>query len=290
MAKKIWQVLGDTRIAFFLLLATSVALFTGSFYAENNFSLFRQLNHMRIQDWFTAHWAIEPEKIWWIPLLFLFMTGLGINTLCCASSRIAALFRHRRTWPAGKFFHLLIPSLIHLFFLVIMLGHLTTFTAGNWQSFPLKADGKLLLDGGHRTYRVKEIRDRFFPQNSGLQNRIAQTCVTLATADGEKTHLAYTRPVFAHGRFLLLDKIRSDKKASEKTTRPQADKETCNKASVYVEKDKLQKKGRQRLLVVADPGFPLVVIGLALIIALMIGYFLFQTNGNGRALKRGIGT
>lgn len=281
MIKKTWHILGDTRIAFFLLLAASATLLTGAFYAEHNFSLFRELNRMRIQEWFPVHWVAEPERVWWVPLLFLFMTGLGINTFICASNRVARLLRQRHTWPAGRFFHLLTPSLIHFIFLIIMLGHLTTFVAGNWQTIPLKADGEVAIAGGDRPYRVQKLRDQFYPDASALHDRIAQTRVNLATPDGETIHLAYTRPVLADGRFFLLDKVKSGKGAAKRKILPGADKETCNKANVYVEADKKRKKGRQLLLVVSDPGLPLIVTGLTLIMVLMIGYFLFQTNGAG---------
>ena len=290
MMKKIWHILGDTRIAFLLLLAASATLLTGAFYAEHNFSLFREPNRMRIQDWFPAHWAAEPQRVWWVPLLFLFMTGLGVNTFICASNRIARLLRQRRTWPVGKFLHLLTPSLIHFIFLVIMLGHLTTFVAGNWQTLSLAADADVTIAGASASYRVQGLRDQFYPDASALHDRIAQTRVDLATADGETIHLAYTRPVLNDGRFFLLDKAKAGKSAAKRKILPQADKETCNKANVYVEADKKRKKGHQLLLVVSDPGLPLIVTGLTLIMGLMIGYFLFPPTGNAGNAKRRIGT
>lgn len=289
MMKKIWRLLGDTRIAFLLLLAASATLLTGAFYAEHNFSLYRELNRMRIQDWFPAHWAAEPQLVWWVPLLFLFMTGLGINTFICASSRVARLLHQRQTWPPARFFHLLTPSLIHFIFLVIMLGHLTTFVAGNWQTISLTADADVAIAGESRFYRVQDLRDQFYPDASALHDRIAQTRVDLATADGETIHLAYTRPVLTDDRFFLLDKVKAGRGAAKRKILPQADKETCNKANVYVEADKKRKKGRHLLLVVSDPGLPLILSGLTLIMILMIGYFLFQPTGNGKNAKRRIG-
>ena len=282
MAKKIWHVLGDTRIAFVLLLAASAILFTGSIYAEYNFSLFRELNRIRIQNWLPTHWAAEPEQVWWVPLLFVVMALLGINTFICASNRVARLLRQHRTWPAGRFFHLLIPSLIHFIFLIIMLGHLTTFMAGNWQTFPLKADGELAFAGEQRSYRVQGIRDRFFPDVSALRGHIEQTQVSLANQDGKAARLAYTRPALMDGRFFLLDKTRAGKGSSKREIQSRADKEIYNKANVYVQADKNRKTESRFLLVVSDPGLPLIVTGLTLIMMLMIGYFLFQPNGNGK--------
>lgn len=280
--RRVWHLLGDTRIAFVLLLAVSATLLTGAFYAEHHSSLIRELNRMRIQDWFPGHWTAQPERIWWVPLLFVLMTGLGINTFVCAANRSVRLLGQRRAWPAATFLHLLTPSLIHFLFLFIMLGHLTTFAAGTWQTVPLEAGGELALEGDPRSYRVLEIRDRFYPDGSALHHRIAQTRVTLAAADGTAIHLAYTRPVLADGRIFLLDKIKRRSKAAKRKILPLADEETCNKAALYVEPDKERKNGRQHLLVVSDPGLPVIVTGLASILLLMLGYFLFQTNGGGQ--------
>jgi len=85
-----------------------------------------------------------------------------------------------------------------------------------------------------------------------------------------------------------LDKVKTGKGAAKRKILPGADQETCNKAHVYVEADKKRKKGRQLLLVVSDPGLPLIVTGLTLIMVLMIGYFLFPPVGNAKNPKREI--
>jgi hypothetical protein len=279
--KKIWNGFGDIRIAFILLITASATLMTGAFYAEHHFSLFRELNRMRIQDWLPVHLADQPQWVWWVPLLFLVMAALGINTFICASNRVARLLRQRRTLSPGRFFYLLTPSLVHFLFLIIMLGHLTTFVAGSWQTFPLEAGREIRFAVEHRPYRVQAVQDHFFPETAALRNRIAQTTVTLADADGKLTRLQYTRPVFLDSRFLLLDKIKKGNSAAKKRIFTATDKETCNKAGVYIEADKVRKEGSQLLLVISDPGLAWIVFGLTLIMFLMVGYFFVQTNGAG---------
>jgi hypothetical protein len=279
--KQVWDFLGDIRVAFILLITASATLMTGAFYAERHFSLFRELNRTRIQDWLPVHLGAQPQWVWWVPLLFVVMGALGINTFICASNRVVRLLRQRRTLPPGRFFYLLTPSLVHFLFLIIMLGHLTTFVAAGWQTLSLEPGRDIRIEGDRRPYRVQAVEDDFFPETAVLHNRIAQTTVTLSDADGKLTRLQYTRPVFMDGRFFLLDKIKKGNLAAKKGILPPGDKETCNKASVYIEADKVRRDGRQLLLVVSDPGLAWIVSGLALIMILMVGYFFVQTNGAG---------
>ncbi len=272
MVKKIWDMLGDIRISVVLLMAASATLFIGSIYAGRHFSLFRELNRLRVQDWLAVHIRSQPELVWWIPVLFVLMGALGLNTVICASNRVARLIHRRNTIPPGKFFYLLTPSLIHFLFIVIMLGHLTTFTAARWQTIPLETGTRIALDGKRTPLAVLAIQDLFFPETSGMQNRISQTTVMLANADGNDIKLQYLQPVLIDGRFLFLDKIKKSKRAATTDILPSADKETCNKAHVYMEK----KKAKQMLMIVSDPGLYIIISGLTLIMCLMTWYFIVQ--------------
>jgi hypothetical protein len=274
--KIIWNVLGDIRVAFILLMAASATLLTGSFYAGRNFALFMELNRLRIQDWLPTHLADQPGVAWWVPLLFLIMGMLGVNTFICATNRMARLIRQRRGMPPGRFFHLLTPSLVHFLFIMIMIGHLTTFTAGRWQTLPLVADSSLSIAPGSAPIHVQALNDRFFPETSVLRDRIAQTTVTLVDANQEIMQLQYARPAYRDGRFFFLDKIKKGKSKVKERVLPSTTDETCNKAHVYVETNQARMEGRQLLLIVSDPGLAIIVTGLTLIMVLMIGYFLFK--------------
>jgi hypothetical protein len=274
--KNVWNLLGDIKLAFILLLSSSATLLIGSLYAGGDFALFHELNRMRIQDWLPAQLVDRPGGIWWIPLLFLIMGMLGVNTFICAFNRIAQLIRQRRSLPVGRFCYLLMPSLVHFLFIVIMLGHLTTFTAGRWQTLPVVEKTQVTIDQEDKAYQVQAISDQFFPQTSALRDRIAQTTVTLVDAHQKTTRLAYTRPVYMDGHFFFLDKIKKKKPTVKPRILPSTTEETCNKAHVYVEPHPAQRQGRQLLLIVSDPGLPVIITGLALILILMVGYFLFR--------------
>jgi uncharacterized membrane protein len=173
----------------------------------------------------------------------------------------------------------MMPSLVHLLFIMIMIGHLTTFTTGVWQTLPLAAGKSVAIDSIGATYQVQGVQDRFFSDTSAMRDRIAQTTVTLVDANRETTRLQYTRPTRLNGHFFLLDKAgKKQKRTQTQRIMPSATEETCNKAPDYVETDQAGRQNQQLLLVVTDPGLPVIITGLTLIMVLMIGYLSFKPN------------
>jgi len=284
--KRIWNILGDIKISFVLLMAASATLFTGSLYAGNHYSLFNELNRLRVQDWVADHITLQPEMVWWIPVLFIIMACLGANTFICACNRVAALIGPRKSGSGFHFFHLLTPSIIHFLFLVIILGHLMTFTLGRWQTTPLKQQSRVELGEKKQMLRVQSIRDIFFPENSAMRDRIFQTTATLINAEEKEIDLQFTKPAFIDGHYLFLDKIKERKKEKLETEPAEniQDDENCNKAYVYIEKERDKQEGELLLLIVFDPGLYVIIFGLTSIMGLMIWYFVAQkmTPKNGK--------
>ena len=281
MVKKIWQISGDIKVSFFLLMSASATLFIGSVYADRHFSLFRELNRVRVQDWLSLHMDSKPELVWWIPVLFIIMGFLGVNTFICAFDRVSRLLPQRKLMPGKNFFYLITPSIIHCLFIVIMLGHLLTFTLGKWETSPLEPGLKIDIGGKRQLITITKIKHRFYSENSGMKNRISQTIVTIKNNEDKTIDLQYVKPVIVDGNYLFLDKIKKRKKdikQIEAGTINTENKETCNKAHVYLENKKEKKDGKLLLLIVSDPGLTLIIKGLFLTLCLMLWYFLIQTG------------
>ena len=251
-------------------MAASATLFIGSNYAGAHFSLFQEMNRFRVPDWLAVHLKAEPELTWWIPVLFIIMGAMSLNTIICIFNRVTRLISQRNTLKPGSFFHLLIPSIVHFLFVVIMLGHLTTFLSAKWQTMIIKTDSSVTLGEKAPPLEVKTIQDLLFPETSGLRDRISQTTVTFANGFGKEIELKYMRPVVIDGHFFFLDTAKEKKKSAPIETVATEDKETCNKASDFI----LKNKTRQLLLIVKDPGFYIIISGLTLILLLMTWYFL----------------
>jgi hypothetical protein len=278
VVKKIWNILGDIKISFVLLMAASATLFTGSLYAGNHYSLFNELNRVRVQDWLADYFGPQSELVWWIPVLFIIMGCLGVNIFICACNRITALIGQRKSGSGHHFFHLLTPSIIHFLFLVIILGHLMTFTLGKWQTAPLKQQNSIEFGEGKQTLRVKSIRDTFFPENSAMRDRIFQTRAILINEEEEEIDLQFTKPAFIDEHYLFLDKKKERKKleSGTKSVEDSQDDENCNKAYIYIEKERDKQEGELLLLIVSDPGLYVIIFGLTSIMVLMIWYFITQ--------------
>jgi len=282
MLKKIWHFAGDIKTSFVLLMLASLILFTGSMYGNNHFALFRSLNRIRVQDWLLENMAANSSAIWWVPVLFIVMGCLGLNTFICATDRVANLLPKRRSFSKIRFFYLLTPSIIHCLFIFIMLGHLITFTAGKWETIPLKEGVRVDIGKGVGTLTVTAIKDSFFSETSEMRDRINQTYVTLVDNENRNIMVQYLRPVIINGHFLFLDKIKKKKKQkqiAQKVIEPVDGKvqETCNKAYIYHEK--VKKQSSLRLLIVTDPGLCMIIVGLSAIMILMVWYFIFSNTG-----------
>jgi uncharacterized membrane protein len=279
MLKKIWHFAGDIKTSFVLLMLASLILFTGSMYGNNYFALFRALNRIRVQDWLLENMAANLSVIWWVPVLFIVMGCLGLNTFICATNRVANLLPRRHFFSKMRFFYLLIPSIIHCLFIFIMLGHLITFTAGKWETIPLKEGVRVDIGKGGVILTVTAIKESFFSETSEMRDRINQTYVTLVDNENREIMVQYLRPVIINGHFLFLDKTKK-KKIAQKGIDP-ADgeiKETCDQAHVYHGKTK--KQSGLLLLVISDPGLCMIIVGLSVIMMLMVWYFIFPNKGH----------
>jgi len=286
MIRKTWNFLGDLRLTFWLLMAAIVMFLTGTFYTNNNFAFFNKMNEMRIQDWMVSYMPDNIGITWWLPLLLLVMALIGINTFICSWNRISALIPLYGQMTFRNFFHAISPSLIHVFFLTVMLGHLITFTTGSWERAPIQEGTALKINGSEFT--VLSVKNEFFPDSSKLAGRVSQTRVLMKSREFGTVELSYLNRVQFMGYDLHLDMQKMRKKDILKEEKnvmlvPE-DQENCNRAAVY----NLKNTSRQRkhyLLAVSDPGLPVIVTGFSILLALMLWYFIeaFRKKGGASA-------
>ncbi len=276
--KRVWNFLGDIRISFVLLISASVVLYLGSVYANHHFAFFRALNEIRVQDWLTEHIPVHVELAWWVPVLFVVMGLLGLNTFICACNRVSELIPRRGAMPQILFLHKLTPSIVHFLFLVIMAGHLITFTMGKWDRFPIE-EGSVVTVGKETFLTVQSVQNRYFPEESKMRERISQTEVVLLDAQKNEIKIEYTKPAFVNGACLHLDRVKIRKKDEVKKRlieKSGNDEETCNKANVYHDKKAMKQNPNPQILIVSDPGLYIIISGLTLIMGLMSWYFIFK--------------
>ncbi len=279
MIRKIWKFLGSLELAFWLIMITSAVLFTGTLCTGANYSFFQTLNSTRIQDWLIQNFNGNILITLWLPALFIVMGLLGVNVFVCACQRISSLLPMREKIKPVKWLILLIPSLIHLLFIAVLIGHLLTFAGGRWERIPIE-EGRTLTADGLPSMRVSSIEKEFFPSDSGFGNRISQVYVSLTDSSGEKIRLSFLNPVLLKGKHLHLDMKKKRMKAliKEPEKEPDStDEENCNEAPAYHVK-KTQPEPKLQLLIVSDPGLYLILFSFTLILILMVIYFGSITN------------
>ena len=278
MLKKTWNALGDIRLTFWLLMAAAAVFFVGMLYSSLEFAYFRVMNEVRIQDWIMRELPARPGVNWWIPLLLALLFLLGVNTVICSINRVAELIRGMKAFNY-RFLHSLLPSVVHVLFIAVMLGHAATIAAGSWTRYPISVGTEITIDESIPPMAVTAINDSFFPEDSLLAKRISQTEVILTHRDGGETRVSYLDSIRHRGYRLHLDMVkqRYGERHRIRHAPPVDDEETCNRAETYKTQEGVREEGQVlHLLVISDPGLMVILVSFSLILIIMTWYFVGQ--------------
>ncbi len=280
--KAFWKLIGDIRLSFWLLMLITATLVAGGVCGALDFDFVENMNGLPVQQWYLNQGIHHPFKSSWVVLLFLFFSLFGINITACSIDRIVSLFPSRNKYSFAAFFHLLTPSLVHIVFFLILLGHLFTFTTGRQERIPLNEGGILALPGGAQ-HRVVSIENTRYPEGTLLAGRTAQTKVRLesVTDTNRSMTVLFGDFIRAGGAYLHLDMLKKGGKFAPRAPRiEQTLDKSCNKEHLFRDRPKVDSGAQLFLLVTFDPGLPLIVTGFTLMIALLAFYYI-----RGKAVK-----
>jgi hypothetical protein len=279
MIKIIWNKLGSLTLSFWLLISAAVLFIIGSIQTDINATVFKTINHVRIQDWMKQNLAGNWDAAWWLPLVIIVLFLLGVNTMICTINRIAELASKKNSSSAYRFLVSLLPSVIHLLFLVVMTGHVITITTGVWKRIPIEQDTVIRIDQAIPALTVKDIRNDLYPDTTLIAKRIRQTTITLEDGEGKTLNMKYLDSVGYHGYKLHLDMIKGKKSMLEelkenKMVIPESAR-ICFKSDLFNTKNKpVDQQKKLFLLVISDPGLPVILTGFTLILIIMTWYFV----------------
>ena len=281
MIRKIWNALADVRLTFWLLMAIAAVMFAGSLYSLVEYQFIDSLNETTVQNWFITRGIGRIGLSWWIAALFLCFTLFGVNLVACTVQRLGALLRASRNYSPVQFFTLLCPTLIHMAFLLVLAGHFITFTTASHARIPIQSGSELSLPDGTKV-AVNGIEHVFFPEESLLRGRVAQTKVDLSWKEDDRPvsgTVRFMESLTVNGQTVTLDmKRRKEKEGSggkEIVNREKnLDEESCNKAQAY-HLSRYRNVRTPELYVIAtrDPGLSLLVPSFAVMIVLFVYYY-----------------
>lgn len=264
---------GNLKFAFWLILSAGAVMWIGSIYSTMNYTLINSLNGVPLIRWFAIQGMENISVTWWILVMFFIFALLGINTLACTVNRVMTLLPRRKAIGSNRFLVLISPSVIHILFILMLAGHLLSFTVVKQEKIPVTSGEKIQISGAC-TIEVKSISYEYFPDSSLLRQRIKQAHVYFNTGNGEETNsykTAFMEPVVINGNIIILD---MEKKKQEQIIKPDPAKENCNKEQKFhYAQSGSEIKPQLYFLIIKDPGLFILLPGFCIVILIMIWYF-----------------
>ncbi len=135
MLKGVWKGLGSPGLTVVLTVLICVDTAVGSFVVAGNRAFYERLD---MEILFPYLWRVVPEHPWltlWIVVLVVLVSLFAVNTLVCIIDRVYMILKKRAPLRA------LLPQLVHVGFIVALLGHLAGSTYG------FRAYGTVAIEG-----------------------------------------------------------------------------------------------------------------------------------------------
>jgi hypothetical protein len=253
MHRSLWRFFCSINLSIWLLLAISLTLLIGSFYARHLPAVFSKLNLMRFKEWLPGHGL---ESAWWIWLLFLLLTLFGINTTACTIERLRELLKKRGEYPFASFTVLISPSIMHLCFLAIIGGHAISQFGSDIRQLPARSGMETILPSGTLTVIDSRCSFRSEPGLTGIL-RSCTAHLTLSSEKGTAQHsISLMKPAYLGGYSIHL---------------------------LMAGKAKQGETPEMKLVIKKDPGLAVILLGNLLLCILMLWYFpVIIRSRNGR--------
>ena len=186
--KRVWRLLASTEFTIIIAILICLDAAWGSIITVKHRPLFQTLDHSILFEWFASSGKGNLDKTLWIYLLIILIALFALNAVLCTVERLFNIIRYRRPWRS------LYPQIVHIGFLVALLGHLLGSVYG-------------FRSQGNVVYRGEIIA---VPHEEGLSIRldeIAAIPVTEGRPEGGLKSLTTTVTLFEKGSRLLTDTI-----------------------------------------------------------------------------------
>lgn len=243
MLQRVWKFSGSVKVTVSLLMLVSLNLAIASFYVKANPHVFKPLNNLLLQDWFTQYGQNNTDKVWWLWTMFGLLIALGFNTGICTLDRIQNLLAKRQNMDMRVFLLKITPSFIHICFLIMLSGHLISMISGFNKRIPLTPE----LETPFPIHaQVIDQHCEYFTSPELLRGYLDQCTVSFTLhTDGEQVvkQLSILSPFTYQGFTFHLTR---DKKSGD--------------------------EGLQ-IIIKRDPGLKFILLGFTSLISLMLWYF-----------------
>ena len=129
--KNIWKFFGSSTLTVFILLAVVLDFEIGFFLFRSHPSVFSPLDRLMLFEWLRTYGLESITVTWWFFVLLFLLFILTLNTVVCTIDRVIALIKIRGKFSSIPVFLLkFAPHVMHVAFVLLLLGHFTSYTAG----------------------------------------------------------------------------------------------------------------------------------------------------------------
>jgi cytochrome c biogenesis protein ResB len=176
--KRIWNFFASTGLTVALAVLICITASWGSVVCIRNPEVFRALDQAILFPWLLTVGRANLHLSLWIFILVILMALFALNTVVCTLDRLASIIKRKRPWQS--FF----PHIVHLGFLVALVGHLAGSTYGfrSPENFLFKGELTQVPDAEGLSVRLDDVEMSYSP--SGDIDSL-KTTVTLLEDDEE---------------------------------------------------------------------------------------------------------
>ena len=116
--KSIWRFFASTELTIILAGLIILDAAWGSIISMKNPQVFQSLDQAILFPWLFSAGKANLNISLWIFILVFFITIFAINTTVCTLDKLYSTFKDKRPWQS------LFPQIVHIGFLIALLGHL----------------------------------------------------------------------------------------------------------------------------------------------------------------------
>jgi hypothetical protein len=176
----IWNTLRSTYLTIIVAVLVCINTIWGSMMVVGNGDFFSEISHRLFMPWLLSREAYSHLSLTlWIYILLGLVTIFAVNAVVCTIDKLYRIYS--KGLPARAF----LPQVVHIGFLIAMLGHLIGATSGfkSQGNFVLEGEG-LYIEQAHLKVTLDSLEQTFAPSGRPLS---MVTALTIEDAGGVKT-------------------------------------------------------------------------------------------------------
>lgn len=204
--RSFWAFLGRPSLSLWLIYLLFADILAGSVIMKQHREIFFALETRMLQEWLATYGLKNIQVAWWFFASLFLLFFLALTTLVCTTNKTIAIIR--RFYGSGIWGLLLklSPSIIHIGFVLLLLGQLASHTLGvNSHGNILGIGRQMTVRGSGITVVLKDLKITFFNRNTsflGMEGNAKTVSGTLLLRDPHGVHekeISMNHPVMHEG-------------------------------------------------------------------------------------------